>query len=83
MPVPIYVLEFLEFWWQKSVASGSYIAFHMKEVEHTAVTMLQEDEKDNWNQFLNFLNRRGLMLLRGRSEMIMYRSPYYVKEGSK
>jgi hypothetical protein len=54
MPVPIYVLEFLEFWWQKSVAS-SYIAFSMKEVEHSAVTMLQEDEKDNWNQFLNFL----------------------------
>jgi hypothetical protein len=76
MPVPDYVFEFLEFWWQKSVAS-SYIAFSLKEVEHSAIKMLQDDEKDNWSQFLYFLNRRGLMLLRGRSEMIMWRSPYY------
>jgi hypothetical protein len=79
MPVPIYVLEFLEYWWQKSIAEGN-IAYSLKQVEHTAITMLQDDEKDNWSQFLYFLNRRGLMLLRGRSEMIMYRSPYYTRE---
>jgi hypothetical protein len=58
--------------WDK-VPRGEEIS--VKEVRHMAECLQMVDELFKWDNFLKFLDIRGLLLLKGRGILIPYHNP--------